>query len=271
MSVSTSTVPLDACPGCNTTDVPLREVYGVPVCEKCAQKCFSEKVRAKIQDTYHKMQDRKRRELWGRRVELVKNGVKAVAKKDYNTALRNFREYLAILEAHYRVSSGGLSPTLFNSKKEAGDILLISGIYWDMAKIYDKVDGKQAELQGCLNKYVEFSIGRPHHIMSSETLRKYIKHEKSKNKTTFESAHMTLRNTMKKCFIATAIYGPDSAEVIFLQNYRDTKLNRSYAGKLFVLLYYYISPKTMGAFGRSENLRIFTKKLLDQIIAKISG
>lgn len=270
MSVSSTSVALDACPGCNTENVPLREVYGVPVCEKCAQKCFSEKVRAKIQEAFHRMQDRKKRELWSRRVELVKNGVKAVHKKDYNSALRYFKEYLGILETHYRVPTNGLTPTLFNSKKEAGDILLLSGIYWDMAKIYDMVAGKTPELQQCLNKYVEFSIGRPHHVMSSETVRKYIKTDKCKNKAIFESAHLTLRSTMKKCFIASAVYGPDSFEVSVLQKYRDQKLSKYYLGKTFIKFYYFISPYLLKVMIRSEYLTGLARKKLDKIVRKIS-
>ncbi len=270
MAVQTTNIPLDACPGCNTENIPLREVYGVPVCEKCAQKCFSEKVRARIQQAYHKMQDKKKRELWGRRVELVKNGVKAVAKKDYTSALRNFKEYLSILETHYRVQPNGLSPALFNSKKEAGDILLISGIYWDMAKIYDMFEGKTAELQMCLNKYVEFSIGRPHHVMSSETVRKYLKSDKSKHKVAFESALTTLRSTMKKCFIASAVYGPNSMQVNILQDYRDNILQNYFLGRLFVLSYYKISPLILKILIRSEKLTSFVRIILNYIVKKIN-
>ena len=45
------------------------------------------------------------------------------------------------------------------------------------------------------------------------------------------------------CFIATACYGIKSQEVAKLQNWRDTKLEKTPIGKNFVKAYYRISPK----------------------------
>lgn len=46
-----------------------------------------------------------------------------------------------------------------------------------------------------------------------------------------------------KCFIATAVYGSNTApEVLLLRRYRDEVLLKSIFGKLFVKCYYFISP-----------------------------
>ena len=247
---------LGTCPGCKAAGIPLKEVYGVPVCDKCASKCFSEKVRQRIQEAYERQQEQKKRELWNRRVDLVKKGVKNFSEKNYVDALRSFREYIIIIENHHRVAPGTLSPSLFDPKKEAGDILLIAGIYWDMAKIYDQMKGRSAELQQVLNKFVEFSIGRPHAVLSAETMRKYLKFSENRaNKAAFEGAQKVLITNMNKCFIATACFGEESHEVSVLRSFRDNFLLKSELGRALTELYYVTSPTVAAALIQKPLLR----------------
>src|SRR3712207_5824265 len=71
-----------------------------------------------------------------RRAELANAGVRAYNQKKMSEAVRHFHTYLHILEDMKQVPEGGLRPSLFDSKKDIAELLLISGIYWDLAKLY---------------------------------------------------------------------------------------------------------------------------------------
>ena len=81
-----------------------------------------------------------------------------------------------------------------------------------------------------LNKFVEFSINRPHLILASEGMRRYINSDKCVNHVDFNNTHRILRSKLAKCFIATAVFGPDSSEVTAFRKFRDRRLQKSPAG-----------------------------------------
>ena len=71
------------------------------------------------------------------------------------------------------------------------------------------------------------------------------------------------------CFIATAVYGDYNApEVIFFRYYRDSVLQKSMAGKLFIKIYYAISPYIAKIIRNNQKLSYLTKQQLDKIIKK---
>lgn len=46
----------------------------------------------------------------------------------------------------------------------------------------------------------------------------------------------------KRCYIATAVFGMNAPETIFLRKWRDEYLKRHWYGRLFIKLYYKFSP-----------------------------
>lgn len=260
---------LGQCPACKTDNITLKEVYGVPVCDKCASKMFSEKVRERIKEAWERQQEYKRRELWNKRVQLVKKGMLLFEQRKHQEALKNFREYIAILENNYKVPSGGLHPGLFDQKKEMGDILLISGIFWDMAKIYDHLKDRRNELQMCLNKYVEFSLNRPHVALSAHGIKKHLKHSKVQHRDLFSNAHRVLRGNVKKCFVATAVFGPESPEVRILQRFRDDILAQTFLGRVFIRAYYLASPPLARAVAKHAGLALPFRIVLGWLVRRI--
>lgn len=56
----------------------------------------------------------------------------------------------------------------------------------------------------------------------------------------------------RRCFIATAIYGPDAAETNFLRAWRDRVLMPAMVGRLFVRAYYAVSPGLVPLLCRSR-------------------
>lgn len=69
------------------------------------------------------------------------------------------------------------------------------------------------------------------------------------------------------CYIATAIYGSyNCPEVWTLRRFRDNSLSKTYAGRVFIKLYYTISPKLVKWFGRYSTFKRLIKPVLDRFV-----
>jgi hypothetical protein len=82
----------------------------------------------------------------------------------------------------------------------------------------------------------------------------------------------SLRRAMNEwgCFIATAAFGTGSAEVLELRRFRDAVLMRTLGGRLFVRLYYRLSPSIASVIKQSSTLRRTTRLLLTRIVVPLA-
>lgn len=72
------------------------------------------------------------------------------------------------------------------------------------------------------------------------------------------------------CYIATAVYGSyDCPEVWTLRRYRDNILSRTILGRLFIKVYYVISPHIVDLLGNKKWFNRFWKYRLDMIVKKL--
>ena len=70
------------------------------------------------------------------------------------------------------------------------------------------------------------------------------------------------------CYIATAVYGSyDCPEVWTLRRFRDEVLAETWYGRLFIRLYYTVSPTAVELFGDSPWFRSFFRERLDRMVA----
>lgn len=71
--------------------------------------------------------------------------------------------------------------------------------------------------------------------------------------------------TSNGCYVATCVYGSyDCPQVWTLRRYRDYALGTTWHGRLFIRLYYAISPTLVRMFGNTFWFRSIFKKLLDK-------
>ena len=112
------------------------------------------------------------------------------------------------------MSEENLKPSLFERDQNIHEIMLISQVYWDLAKAYDRSDKLQGECTRCLNKFVQFSTGFKFQYLNSEILRKYLKKGAARNTKEFEKAFKKINLSSNKCYIATFCFGENSKEVI---------------------------------------------------------
>ena len=79
------------------------------------------------------------------------------------------------------------------------------------------------------------------------------------------------RNAKSGCYIATSIYGSyDCPEVWTLRRFRDNKLATNFFGRIFIKIYYSLSPIAVKIFGKTKFFQNFWKKRLNRLVKKLN-
>jgi len=79
------------------------------------------------------------------------------------------------------------------------------------------------------------------------------------------------KQTNKNCFIATATYESNTApEVIYFRKWRNEVLFKTLQGRLFIKIYYLISPYFAKLIYKNNILKVITKYILDKFIKIIN-
>lgn len=74
------------------------------------------------------------------------------------------------------------------------------------------------------------------------------------------------------CYIATCVYGSYSCpEVWTLRRYRDYKLGKTILGRLFIKTYYFLSPKIVKVFGKTNWFKKIWRKSLDKMVYRLNS
>ena len=218
------------------------------------------RAKRKIQRQIEQAEREHRNKLLRRRIELATAGVRAYENGRVAEAVQNYQAYLKILEDWKGVGSNGLNPSLFDSKKDLYELLLITAVYWDLAKLYDRTHSapKQREFHVYLEKYLLFSKGAAFQPLSAETLRKYVQHEKAIHKADYRNAYKLLSGD--QCFIATSLVDVIAPGTLSrLRGFRDEILLTFGPGRRFVRWYYRNGP---GLADRCSRLPEPIRKLL---------
>lgn len=74
------------------------------------------------------------------------------------------------------------------------------------------------------------------------------------------------------CYIATSIYKTyDCPQVWVLRRYRDHFLAKSFIGRIFIWIYYHISPSLVKSCGSTRWFRCFWKRVLDRLVLSLKN
>jgi len=72
------------------------------------------------------------------------------------------------------------------------------------------------------------------------------------------------------CYVATCVYGSyDCPEVWTLRRFRDNELSSSWFGRIFIRIYYAVSPKIVELFGNKKWFNVLWKPIIDKIVCKL--
>lgn len=96
-----------------------------------------------------------------------------------------------------------------------------------------------------------------------------IQNPSSSQRTNYSQQNPHSSNTSNSggCYIATSIYGSyDCPEVWTLRRFRDYTLSKTHAGRIFIKLYYAISPKLVKSFGKHSTFKLIFKPMLDNFV-----
>ena len=88
------------------------------------------------------------------------------------------------------------------------------------------------------------------------------------------SVQTTVTQTSKKngCYIATCVYGSyDCPQVWTLRRFRDNNLRKNWFGRIFIKIYYAISPMLVKLFGDKKLFKMFWKKCLDILVLQLQS
>jgi len=78
--------------------------------------------------------------------------------------------------------------------------------------------------------------------------------------------------TSKGCYVATCAYGSyDCPEVWTLRRFRDDNLSKLWFGKLFIRIYYAISPKIVELFGNQKWFNKICKPVIDKLVITLQN
>lgn len=113
-----------------------------------------------------------------------------------------------------------------------------------------------------LNRYKKDTDGGEQAVQKS--------YANSQSSNTSSSSHYD--NNSGGCYVATAVYGSyDCPEVWTLRRFRDFQLEKSWYGRIFIKLYYAISPILVKHFGAEGWFQRFWKGKLDRLVANLKA
>lgn len=85
-----------------------------------------------------------------------------------------------------------------------------------------------------------------------------------------KSAGFTTQKSSSGCYVATAVYGSyDCPQVWTLRRYRDYKLSENWYGRLFIKIYYTISPTLVKWFGKTQWFKNMWRGSLDKMVNRL--
>src|SRR3954466_14895573 len=91
--------------------------------------------RKRIEEAMQKAEKEKLLHSARKRLETAMIGVKANEEHRYLDAVKAYHGYLKVLEEAKGIPEGSIVPSHFDVRSEMGELLLLSGVFWDLAKI----------------------------------------------------------------------------------------------------------------------------------------
>jgi hypothetical protein len=206
------------------------------------------------------------------RLKSLKQAKEYYTQGEIPKAVEKYTQYLAILATYYKSEEKSLSPKLFDQKKDLTEMLLISNVYWDLAKAYDRSPKLRAESIRCLQQFVKFTLGFKYQHANAQMLKKYVRSRKAHNKKAFQQALDKINVESKSCYIATHAYPNNEFEVLTtLRDFKFALMNFN-LGKKFVSFYYDVSPSIVQLLRSSKVADVILGNLIFKpIIRTISA
>lgn len=200
-----------------------------------------------------------------RRLTPLRRAHEQSQKGNVPKAVEHYLTYIGILGRYNNVPVDNLSPNHFDMEKDQAELLLLSQVYWDLAKAYDRNPRLKPEAEKYLAQFVKFTIGFKYQYLNSELLRKYIKKRQSYNIEGFKRAYKEIRVSSKKCYIATYCFGENHKVTSDLRLFKFS-IQHTLLGDKLIEIYYRISPKIIYYCEKHNYFSYFLKTILSPVL-----
>jgi hypothetical protein len=231
-----------------------------------------DRARKQLERQMAAQEDVQRRNLMRKRLDFVNQGLVAFQKKKLAEAVTGFRQYIKLLEDFKGVGEGGLTPAHFDRDKDLGDLLLLTGVYWELTKLFDHTSSeekKQLFLQ-YLEKFISFGHGMNYQGLCAEGVRRYIAHGNPVHKDAFKNAYKVLGKG--RCFVVSSLIDEIEYETLpAFWGLRDDYLVHRLWGRRLIRVYYFIGPALAWGMDRMPRpVRSRCARLLDHLAERVS-
>lgn len=205
-------------------------------------------------------------EAYRRRLQVLRKAQEFSRADEIPKAVQQYNLYLNSLARFFDIKEEELTPKNFDKERDITELLLISQVYWDLAKAYDRSPKLSGEALRCLNQFAKFTIGFKYQYVNAQMLKKYIRGRLPHNVKIFEMTYDKIRVEGKGCYIASCLYGPSDARTNVLRHFRDQKLSRITWGRAFIDQYENYSPILVDLHMRSFFVRPLTYFIVKPVI-----
>lgn len=204
------------------------------------------------------------------RITVARFGKESMDAGNYANALLKYNEYFRIMADVKQVKDAySLTPKNFDPKKDLSEMLMMSHLYFEMARIYDASPRFTDEAKKCVDQFVLFSIDQPYQVINSELARKSLRKRSFKNPKFFRDAYEQIFVKSKRCYIVTFCYGDTHPITNQYRQLKDLLLEYK-AGQELVRIYYSFSSRAVETWKGNFFMQVFAKIIIRPILLLFS-
>lgn len=267
---------LQVCPNCGTqtqTLIPvdagmrlrMQEVGNTDIPSHVCSACQGDVAQSLSQGAMliakQKARQQQIKTMWDKRIQLIRQGRIYMQQKMFAEAAVSYEKYIRVLEIAFTLEPGQLTPDLFKDPAHKKEITLISGVYWDLFRIYDTNPRHLERMQVSAKKLAEFVRYSP---VFPDIIKRAQNFKRTAKNPQVVGQFLKLVNADRaRCFIATAAFQDPTAEpVLFFRAIRDAYLRKTSVGRRLIAIYYFVSPWLSQKLDHSPILRVLLRSAL---------
>lgn len=212
-----------------------------------------------------KAKDDRKVKLWKSRTNLVRQGHTQMANKLYSEAAISYEKYLKLVEMVFDCPKGQLTPQMLKEAAKTAELTVISGVYWDLVRVYDTSDqygDRQKHAAKQLGAFVPFTPIFPDIVKKALIFQRQARHPE-----VVKQFLVSANAKRSRCFVATSAFNsPIQHEVLILRQFRDHKLRQTPWGRKFIKVYYAYSPALACFLDKHAYAKPFVRAILRLVI-----
>lgn len=196
------------------------------------------------------------------RITTARFGKESLDGGDYAGAIQRWTEYMnTVAETKNLKDYTELRISHFDPKRDMTEMLMMSHVFFEMARIYDAIPKFHDDSKKCLDLFVHFSANQPYQVVNSELVRKFLKRNAFKHPEAFMKAYQQIFVQSKKCYVVTFCYGSDHEITQQFRLFKDWLLE-SPSGQTLVRRYYNYSSTAVLRWEHSKLMHLLARFIL---------